>query len=43
MAMGFESMDDIYELAANLYFVQGDGRGLFPYRRDTSLQAKKPF
>jgi len=31
MGMGFEGMDGIYELAANFYFVQGDGRGLFPY------------
>ncbi len=31
MGMGFERMDDIHELAENFYFVQGDGRGLFPY------------
>ena len=31
MGMGFEGMDGIYELAANFYFVQGDGRGFFPY------------
>ncbi|MBW1852957.1 MAG: MBL fold metallo-hydrolase [Deltaproteobacteria bacterium] len=31
MGIGFEEIDYIHELAANFYFVQGDGRGLFPY------------
>lgn len=31
MGMRFERMDDIYELAENFYFVQGDSRGLFPH------------
>jgi glyoxylase-like metal-dependent hydrolase (beta-lactamase superfamily II) len=31
MGIGYEGMDFIYELTPNFYFVQGDGRGLFPY------------
>lgn len=31
MSMGFEEMDYIYELDENFYFVQGDGRGQFPF------------
>ena len=31
MGMGFEEMDWIYEITPDFYFVQGDGRGLFPY------------
>ena len=31
MDMGFEEIDYMHELAENFYFVQGDGRGLFPH------------
>ena len=31
MGMEFEEMDYIHELVENFYFVQGDGRGLFPH------------
>ena len=39
--MGFEDIDYIYEIAENFYFVQGEGRGYFPFCNGYLLSGKE--